>query len=59
LKKLLSIQFNELSFEMYYKYNFLKNKIHNEMEEEPNKIFLDLVSELLVKKDERIILSNF
>jgi hypothetical protein len=29
------------------------------MEEEPNKIFLDLVSELLVKKDERIILSNF
>jgi len=53
------IPFEEIPLSMYYKFYLLKRKIHTEMIEEPDKIFLDLVSELYVKENERIILNKF
>jgi len=44
------IKYQELPYDKYYRFNFLKEKIHKEMCEEPNKQFLDLVSELQVKR---------
>lgn len=59
LKNLLLIKYQELSYDKYYKYTFMKEKIHKEMCEEPNKNFLDLVSELRVKREEDLILKKF
>lgn len=44
LKNLLLIKYQELPFDKYYRYSLLKERIHQEMMEEPNKQFLDLVS---------------
>lgn len=43
----------------YYRYYLLKDKIHQERMEEPNRQFLDLVSELQVKREEHQILKKF
>lgn len=49
LKMILSIKKGELPFHSYYKYYRLKREIHEEMLEEPNQSFLNILSELHLK----------
>jgi hypothetical protein len=58
LRNLLAIKLDRLSLDKIYRYQFMKDKIHKELNMRSNK-FLDLVSEMLAKKEEEEIFQRF
>ena len=58
MKTLLHISTDNLSLDTYYRYVILRNTIHQEMMEIPDRKYLDLVSELRVKHAEEKIIAK-
>jgi hypothetical protein len=49
---------DRLSLDKFYRLQVLKEKIHGELNQ-PGNQFLDLVSEMLVKREEQLIMQRF